>query len=243
MSPRAATTLAPSSKLALYLAVVIAVYLIRDPKLAIVTAVMLCVAAVASVRFAGKRIPGSRWRALAIFVGWVFVMHLALDVAGGGSLYDYETLWLSTRQAARVALLIVGALALIATTPARAVVEELETTRLPRSMRLLVMMLVQYPRVLRDRYDQIVEAQIARGADRPRSIVQRVAQGARILLPVMQSELNAIGERAGLIHLRGLDVDVVITDDVRARGPFDVVALCVATAMLLAAIGSRILWR
>jgi energy-coupling factor transporter ATP-binding protein EcfA2 len=176
---------------------------------------VLCVFAVTAVRFAGQRIPTARWRALAIFVAWVWMMRLALDVAGGGSLGDSESLWLATRQAARVCWLIVGALALIATIPARAVVEELETTRLPRSMRLLVMMVVQYPRVLRDRYEQIVEAQVARGAERPRTIAQRVAHGLRILLPVMQSELNAIGERAGLIHLRGLDVDVAASDSRR----------------------------
>ena len=220
------TPLAPSSKLALYLAALVAVYLIRDPTVAIVTATALSVVVAAvSARVGGAGIPGSRWRALAFFAGWVFAMRLALDVAGGGSLHDPEMFRLATRQAARVAFLIVGALALIATTPARAVVEELETTRLPRSMRLLVMMVVQYPRVLRDRYEQIVEAQVARGAERPRTILQRVAHGSRILLPVMQSELNAIGERAGLIHLRGLDVDVAIPDSARhatarARSPW-----------------------
>jgi energy-coupling factor transporter ATP-binding protein EcfA2/energy-coupling factor transporter transmembrane protein EcfT len=211
------TPLAPSSKLAVYLAALVAVYLIRDPTVAIVTATALSVAAAVSARVGGVGIPASRWRALVFFAGWVFAMRLALDVAGGGSLHDSEMFRLATRQAARVAFLIVGALALIATTPARAVVEELETTRLPRSMRLLVMMVVQYPRVLRDRYEQIVEAQVARGADRPRTILQRIAHGSRILLPVMQSELNAIGERAGLIHLRGLDVDVPTPGSVRVR--------------------------
>ena len=123
------------------------------------------------------------------------------------------------------------------------VVEELETTRLPRSMRLLVMMLVQYPRVLRDRYEQIVEAQVARGAERPRTIIQRVAHGSRILLPVMQSELNAIGERAGLIHLRGLDVEVVIPDAARPCTAIDTLALAIAAGVVLIAIAARILAR
>jgi hypothetical protein len=130
----------------------------------------------------------------------------------------------------------------VAAIPARAVVEELETTRLPRSARLLVMMLVQYPRVLRDRYEQIVEAQVARGADRPRSVVQRVVYGVRILLPVMQSELNAIGERAGLIHLRRLDVDVVVTDAAR-QGPFDFFARSLGIALVIIAIATRIFIR
>ena len=60
------------------------------------------------------------------------------------------------------------------------------------------MMLVQYPRGLRDRYAQIVEAQVARGAERPRSIVQRVMHGATILLPVMQSSDEA-AQRKSLI--------------------------------------------
>ena len=107
-------------------------------------------------------------------------------------------------------------------------------------MRLLVMMVIQYPRVLRDRYEQIVEAQVARGADRPRTIVQRVSHGARILLPVMQSELNAIGERAGLIHLRGLDVDVMIADAIRSRRTIDVLALLVASLLVLVAVAVRV---
>jgi len=243
VSLRAVPPLAPSSKLALYLAALIGLYLIRDPVVATIAALLLGGVAIASVRIGGATIPAIRWRALAFFVGWVFVMRLALDFAGGGSLRDSGMLWLATRQAARVALLFVGALSLIATTPARAVVEELESTRLPRSMRLLVMMLVQYPRVLRGRYEQIVEAQVARGADRPRTIIQRVSHGARILLPVMQSELNAIGERAGLIHLRGLDVDVVIPDSVRSRTAVDALALVFAGSVVVIAIIARLIWR
>lgn len=241
MTSRAATPLAPSSKLALYLAALVAVYLIRDPVAAIATAIALSVVAAVSARVAGAGIPGSRWRALVIFVGWVFGMRLALDVAGGGSLHGADMFLLAMRQAARVAFLIIGALAMVATTPARTIVAELETTRLPRSLRLLVMMLVQYPRVLRDRYDQIVEAQVARGADRPRTIAQRVAHGVRILLPVMQSELNAIGERAGLIHLRGLDVDVAIPDSVRARTATDVIVLMIALLTIVGAVAARLL--
>jgi energy-coupling factor transporter transmembrane protein EcfT len=237
------TQFAPSSKLALYLASVVAVYVIGDPISSIVVALILCVLDVAAVQVGGKKIAGSRWRAVTVFIAWVFIMRLALDIAGGGPLRDSETLWRATQQAARVALLVIGALALVATTPARSVVEELETTRLPRSMRLLVMMLVQYPRVLRDRYEQIVEAQVARGADRPRTSLQRVSHGARILLPVMQSELNAIGERAGLIHLRGLDVDVPIADSARSRTAIDILALVIAVLVVLVAIAVRFVGR
>lgn len=243
MQARAPAALAPSSKLALYLAALVALYLIRDPLVAIIVAVVMCSIAVATVRSAGARIPDSRWRAFVSFVAWVFIMRLALDVAGGGTLHQPASLRLATRQAAQVAVLVIGALALVATTPARAIVEELETTRLPRSMRLLVMMLVQYPRVLRDRYQQIVEAQVARGADRPRTMVQRVTHGARILLPVVQSELNAIGERAGLIHLRGLDVDVAIADSAHPRSALDAIALVIAVVAILAAVTVRLLTR
>lgn len=232
--------LAPSSKIALYLAAVIGVYLIGEPRAAAVAAAALCAVAFICVAVSGGRIPGSRLRGAAFFIAWVFVMRIALDLVSGGSVTSGDTLLLATRQALRVALLIIGALALVALTPARALVDELETTRLPRSARLLVMMLVQYPRVLRDRYDQIVEAQVARGADRPRSILQRVAYGSRVLLPVMQSELNAIGERAGLIHLRGLDVDVAIPDDARTRATIDRIAVVVAAVAIVAAIVLRV---
>lgn len=239
MTPGSATPLAPSSMLALYLAAVIGVYLIRDPLTTIAVAAFLGASALICARRSNARIPPGRWRGAALFVAWVFIMRIALDIAGGGSLHDATTLILATRQASRVALLIIGALSLIAITPARAVVEELETTRLPRTARLLVMMLVQYPRVLRDRYEQIVEAQVARGADRPRSIVQRVVYGSRVLLPVMQSELNAIGERAGLIHLRGLDVDIAIPADAGHRTTRDLAALLIAGAAIVAAIAFR----
>jgi energy-coupling factor transporter transmembrane protein EcfT len=104
------------------------------------------------------------------------------------------------------------------------------------------MMLIQYPRVLRDRYDQIVEAQVARGADRPKSIAQRLSHGASLLLPVMQSELNAVGERAALIHLRGLDVDVPHGVQ-SARSVADAVVLLVAITAVIAASALRIVGR
>lgn len=243
MSARAANPLAPSSTLALFLCALIAVYIVRDPTWAIDASIALSVLALVGVRMSGTTIPRGRWRGAAVFVTWVFLMKIALDLAGGASIHDSTMLLLAARQAARVSFLVIGALAVVAVTPARSIVEELETTRLPRSARLLVMMLVQYPRVLRDRYDQIVEAQVARGADRPRSIVQRITHGVRILLPVMQSELNAIGERAGLIHLRGLDVDVVIVDDAGPRGSLDLFARSIAVAILIIAIASRIFLR
>ena len=243
MRSGAANALAPSSTFALYLAALIAVYLIPQPGWAIIAAAALSVVALIAVRVSGTAIPRDRWRAPMIFVAWVFIMKIALDVAGGGSFNDPVILMLAARQAARVAYLVVGALACAAVIPARAVVEELEATRLPRALRLLVMMLVQYPRVLRDRYDQIVEAQVARGADRPRTIVQRVAYGTRILLPVMQSELNAIGERAGLIHLRGLDIDVAVPDDAVRRSGIDLLALIVAAGILLATVVMRVVAR
>jgi energy-coupling factor transporter transmembrane protein EcfT len=132
-----------------------------------------------------------------------------------------------------------GVIALIAATSPRDVVDELEQSRLPRSLRLLVMMLVQYPRVLRDRYEQIVEAQVARGAERPRSVIQRATHGASLLLPVMQSELNAIGERASLIHLRGLDVEVTVAES--RSGGLDLLMVGVAVALVAFAVVLRMM--
>ena len=56
----------------------------------------------------------------------------------------------------------------------------------------------------------------------------------------MQSELNAIGERAGLIHLRGLDVDVAIPDSERARTATDVIVIGIAAVTVLVATAARI---
>ena len=217
--------------------------MLRGSIATIATATVFSTMALVGVAFAGRRIPATRWRVPLIFLAWVFVMRIALDVVGGASPTDSQVLLLGLKQTARVTFLIVGALALIAVTSARAIVDELEATRLPRSARLLVMMLVQYPRVLRDRYDQIVEAQVARGADRPRTIVQRASHGLRILLPVMQSELNALGERAGLIHLRGLDADIAIPADTRGRSAADGVVLGLAIAVTILSLFVRVLWR
>ena len=103
------------------------------------------------------------------------------------------------------------------------------------------MMLVQYPRVLRNRYDQIVEAQVARGAERPRTIIQRVSHGAALLLPVMQSELNAIGERATLLHIRGLDQRVVITRSEPQENRLDQAARLLAGLLVVSAVVARFL--
>jgi energy-coupling factor transporter transmembrane protein EcfT len=243
MPARASSTLAPSSKLALYLAGLVVLYMLRGAITAIATSAVFSMVALLGVAIAGRRIPARHWRGPLIFVAWVFIMRIALDVAGGASPGNPTVLLLAVKQTARVAFLIVGALALIAVTPARAIVDELETTRLPRSARLLVMMLVQYPRVLRDRYDQIVEAQVARGADRPRTILQRASHGVRILMPVMQSELNALGERAGLIHLRGLDADSAIPADARGRSAVDGVAVGLAIGVTVFALTVRVFWR
>lgn len=202
--------IAPSSKLALYLAALIAAYLIRDPLTAIVFGALCVAVALAVAARASRPVPRARWRAAAIFVGWVFVMRAALDIVVGLPMNE-PTIWLTAgRQAARVAVLALGVIALIAVTRPKEVVDELEESRVPAWARILVMMLVLYPRVLRDRYDQIVEAQVARGAERPSTIAQRVRHGAALLLPVMQSELNAVGERATLIELRGLDHPVTM---------------------------------
>ena len=48
---------------------------------------------------------------------------------------------------------------------------------------------------------------MARGADRPVRLRQRVAFGLSLILPLLQSELNAVGDRAALIHTRRLDVE------------------------------------
>jgi hypothetical protein len=231
--------LAPSSTIALYLAAVVATYLVRDPTVALVVAATVCALALFGVLLLGGHIGAARWRAVVILIVWVLLMRLLLDLTGGGSVRDPAVLVRAAGGAARFAVLIIGAMCVIAITPARAVVEELETTRLPRAVRLLVMMLVQYPRVLRDRYDQIVEAQVARGADRPTTFDSRVSYGLRVLLPVLQSELNAIGERAGLIHLRRLDVETAVAGDARARTGLD---RAVLTLALLATV-AMIVWR
>jgi energy-coupling factor transporter transmembrane protein EcfT len=167
-------------------------------------------------------------------------MRAALDLVAGVPVGDSDMWLAAARQAVRVAVLAVGVITLIAVTTARDIVDELEHSRLPRAARLLVMMLVQYPRVLRDRYEQIVEAQVARGADRPRNVIQRVTHGAALLLPVMQSELNAVGERAGLMHLRGLDVDVVHADS-PGRSAGDFAVLATALIVLSVAVALRAL--
>jgi energy-coupling factor transporter transmembrane protein EcfT len=231
--------IAPSTKLALYLAAVISIYLVSDPGITIAIAAVLITLGLIAIRRSPRPVPRARWRAAMVFIAWVFVMRLALDLVTGVPVDD-RAMWLAAgRQAARVAVLAIGVIVLIAVTTARDIVDELEHSRLPRSARLLVMMLVQYPRVLRDRYEQIVEAQVARGAERPRTIVQRATHGAALLLPVMQSELNAIGERAGLIHLRGLDVEVAVSPDAPRRTGVDIALLVVAAIALAGALALR----
>jgi energy-coupling factor transporter transmembrane protein EcfT len=238
MSGAGSSPAAPSSKLALYVGALITVYLIRDPVIAIAFGAVAIAVALIVIARAPRPVPRARWRAAAIFVVWVFIMRAALDLVAGVSPREAEAWVAAGRQAIRVGVLAIGVIALIAVTSPRDIVDELETSCLPRSARLLVMMLVQYPRVLRDRYEQIVEAQVARGAERPRSLVQRATHGASLLLPVMQSELNAIGERAGLIHLRGLDIDVAASGGT-LRTTRDFVLLGVAVALIAGAIVLR----
>lgn len=233
--------IAPSSKLALYLGALIGVYIVHEPVETITFGAIAVGVALAAIARASRPVPPLRWRAVAIFVLWVFGMRAALDLVVGASARD-SAVWLTAAaQATRIALLGVGVIALIAVTSARDVVDEMERSRLPRSLRLLVMMLVQYPRVLRDRYEQIVEAQVARGADRPRSVFQRVTQGTSLLLPVMQSELNAVGERASLIYLRSLDVSPPRAKRGEgpgepSRGAGDLLALSLALAVIALAV-------
>jgi energy-coupling factor transporter transmembrane protein EcfT len=235
------SAITPSSKLALYLAAVICVYLVRDAVAAIALAALFLGAAVVVIRSAPRPVPRARWRAAIVFILWVFLMRVALELVTGIPASDVATWLTAGRQAARVAVLAVGVIAVIAVTRPRDIVDELEGSRVPRSLRILVMMLVQYPRVLRDRYEQIVEAQVARGAERPRSVAQRVAHGAALLLPVMQSELNAVGERATLIHLRGLDHPAtVIRRGVTLAGR-DLAARAVAVLLVGAALAARLL--
>lgn len=240
MNGAGARPIAPSTRLVLYLSALIAVYVVKDAVTALVFGGILIVAALAIIAGATRPVPRARWKAAVVFVSWVFVMRAALDLVGGAPLADTATWLAAGRQAIRVAVLAIGVIALLSVTTARDVVDELERSRLPRSARLLVMMLVQYPRVLRDRYEQIVEAQVARGANRPRSIVQRATHGAALLLPVMQSELNAIGERASLLHLRGLDLEVAVTDS-PDRTPADVVVIGLGVAIVATAVALRLM--
>jgi len=238
MSDPGARPIAPSSKLALYVAALISAYVISDPAIVLGLGAVVIVVALIVIGQASQAVPRARWRVALVFVAWVFLMRLALDVVAGVPWNDRDAWLVAGRQATRVAVLAVGVIALLAVTRARDIVEELEHSRLPRAARLLVMMLVQYPRVLRDRYEQIVEAQVARGADRPRSVVQRAAHGAALLLPVMQSELNAVGERAGLMHLRGLDVEVPAVDS-PGRSASDFALLAVAFVTVIGAFVLR----
>jgi hypothetical protein len=241
MSDARGSAIAPSSKLALYLAAVVSVYLVRDRAASITLAAFFLGVALWVIRSAPRPVPKARWRAALVFVGWVFLMRVALELVTGIPASDPD-IWLTAgRQAARVAVLAAGVIALIAVTRPRDVVDELEESRVPRSFRILVMMLVQYPRVLRNRYEQIVEAQVARGAERPRSIPQRVAHGAALLLPVMQSELNAIGERATLIHLRGLDHPVTVIRFGGGVASRDLAARAIALLLVGAALAVRFL--
>ena len=243
MSDAGARPIAPSSRLALYLAAVISVYLVPDAMTTLALAAALSIAAAFILRGAPRTVPRARWRAVIVFIVWVFLMRFALDAVAGVPMDD-PAMWIgAAQQAARVSILGIGVLVLIAVTSARDIVEELETSRLPRTVRLLVMMLVQYPRVLRERFDQIVEAQVARGADRPRSAVQRLKHGATLLLPVMQSELNAVGERAGLMHLRGLDLEVTTRGDATARAGRDLAVLVVAAIAVITAAAFRFVAR
>ena len=240
MTDAGARPIAPSSKLALYLAALAAVYLIHEPVAVIAFGVTCVIIALVVIARANRPVPRGRWRAAAIFIIWVFLMRAALDLVAGVPAGD-PTVWLTAgRQASRVAVLAVGVIALIAVTRPRDIVTELEGSRIPRAIRILVMMLVQYPRVLRDRYEQIVEAQVARGAERPRTVLQRVSHGGALLLPVMQSELNAIGERATLIHLRGLDHQGPLL--IRRGAPVDrrdVVPRLIAVLLVVGALVAR----
>ena len=237
MTEAGSRPIAPSSKLALYLGALIGVYVVRVPVAAITFGLAMVAAALVATARASRPVPPMRWRAVLLFVAWVFVMRAALDIVAGASLRDSSVWLIAGAQAVRIAVLGAGVIALIAATSPRDVVDELEQSRLPRSLRLLVMMLVQYPRVLRDRYEQIVEAQVARGAERPRSVIQRATHGASLLLPVMQSELNAIGERASLIHLRGLDVEVTVAES--RSGGLDLLMVGVAVALVAFAVVLR----
>src|ERR1043165_8972779 len=238
MTAAGSRPIAPSSKLALYLGALLAVYLIPDRRLAMEFAVLAIVAALLIIARARRPVPPARWRVAAFFIAWVFIMRAALDLVAGSPI-GASDVWLTAgQQAGRVGVLAIGVVALISVTTARDIVDELERSRWPRSLRLLVMMLVQYPRVLRDRYDQIVEAQVARGADRPRTLWQRVSDGAALLLPVMQSELNAVGDRAGLIHLRGLDVEVPAAAE-PGRSVADLAAVAAAVGMIVVALWTR----
>ena len=239
MTGAGARPIAPSSKLALYLASLAAAYLIRDPVAVIVFGFACVTIALVVIAKSSRPVPHGRWRAAAIFVVWVFLMRAALELVAGVPASD-PTVWLTAgRQSARVAVLAVGVIALIAVTRPRDIVTELEGSRIPRAVRILVMMLVQYPRVLRDRYEQIVEAQVARGAERPRTVVQRVSHGAALLLPVMQSELNAIGERATLIHLRGLDHQGPVSRRAVAVDRRDLLPRLIAGLLIAGALAAR----
>jgi hypothetical protein len=241
MSEAASGPIAPSSTLALYLGALIAVYLIRDPLLAIGFGAAAITVALVVIARSPRPVPRARWRAAAVFIVWVFIMRAALDLVAGVPIGD-ASVWLTAgRQAARVGVLAVGVIAMIAVIRPREIVDELEESRIPRAARILVMMMVQYPRVLRNRYEQVVEAQVARGAERPRTMVQRVSHGAALLLPVMQSELNAIGERATLLHLRGLDHPVTTIRFGREAKRGDLAARVVAALLVVMAVAMRLM--
>ena len=242
--------LAPSSKLAVYLATLFLAYSCTALSGVAAVLAVVIVFAIALPRDAGRRLWQIYAGKLSTFVLSIFVLRVALEWAGNGSAVHAPLaardglLYPAARDAARVAVLVLGAAIVHVSTKPRDVVHELEQTTMPRAGRLLVMMIVQYPRILTRRYEQILEAQVARGADRPVRIRQRITFGLALILPLLQSELNAVGDRAALIHTRRLDVETSAGGTWRAtRARGDVAALGLATATLAFGLAVRFGWR
>src|SRR5690349_2346452 len=119
MTDAGARPVSPSSKLALYLSALIAVYLLRDPIATIAFGFLAIAVAGWVIARAPRRVPKARWRVVAIFIAWVFVMRAALDLVAGSSLGDANVWLAAARQAVRVGVLAIGVVALIAVTTAR----------------------------------------------------------------------------------------------------------------------------
>src|SRR5204863_5246032 len=88
VTERSASRFAPSSKVALYIATVIALYLIQSTAVAVVATALLVGIGISGIRKLGVSIPIARWRAVFVLILWVLVMRVLLDLVGGKSLAD-----------------------------------------------------------------------------------------------------------------------------------------------------------
>src|ERR1043165_5138934 len=108
MSDAGARRIGPSSRLAVYVAALISAYVIRDPIAVLALGAAFVGVALVVIARAPQPVPRTRWRVALVFIVWVFLMRLALDVVAGVSWNDPAAWLVAGRQSARVAVLAVG---------------------------------------------------------------------------------------------------------------------------------------